>query len=281
MVGDPNYVPSSCKIGLTLNSVSEVRESEDFITLNAQLNAEISQAQRTFAGLMLRTFNMTQRAHLQQFRKKFAKLLPAAARIFGAELGLSSYGYHQAVVDLLARHSDAILSPLNITLIGVLVLYRDANELAIIPSPTVLNNIHHVIAVVNGPRPGEDALQLQEPPAATMTNDGNHPASFSHQFQLAISPDEEQAAAAAAAGPVAAAVAAVAADYAEHSTTTPAAIQAPTPSNSTPRSAVRNPYTRNGTPASSLPHPVQLTERITLSRLPGLRPWMKKNMSLQ
>jgi hypothetical protein len=67
MVGDPNYVPSSCKIGLTLNSVSEVRESEDFITLNAQLNAEISQAQRTFAGLMLRAFNMTQCAHLQRF----------------------------------------------------------------------------------------------------------------------------------------------------------------------------------------------------------------------
>ena len=64
MTGDPNYVPSSCKIGLTLNSVSEVRESEDFITLNAQLNAEISQAQRTFAGFALRAFNMTQRAHL-------------------------------------------------------------------------------------------------------------------------------------------------------------------------------------------------------------------------
>jgi len=142
-----------------LNSVSEVRESEDFITLNAQLNAAISQAQRTLAGLMLRAFNMTQRVHLQRFRKKFAKLLSAAARFFEAELGLSSYGYHQAVVDLLARYSDAILSPLNITLIGVLVLYRDANELAIIPSPTVLNNIHHVIAVVNGPHPGEDLLR--------------------------------------------------------------------------------------------------------------------------
>jgi len=34
MVEDPNYVPSSCKIGLTLNAVSEVRESEDFITLH-------------------------------------------------------------------------------------------------------------------------------------------------------------------------------------------------------------------------------------------------------
>ena len=67
MIGDPNYVPSSCKIGLTLNAVSEVRESEDFISLHAQLDAEISKTQRTFAGFALRTFNMTQCAHLQRF----------------------------------------------------------------------------------------------------------------------------------------------------------------------------------------------------------------------
>ena len=92
------------------------------------------------------------------------------------------------------------------------------------------------------------------------------------RVQLANSPDEEQAAAAAAvvaaaaAGPVAAAIAAAAADYAERSAMAPDAIQAPTPSNSMQRSAVRNPYTRDSTLASSLLHPVQLTERITLTR---------------
>jgi len=45
MVGDPNYVPSSYKIGLTLSAILEVRQSEDFIALNAQLDAEISQSQ--------------------------------------------------------------------------------------------------------------------------------------------------------------------------------------------------------------------------------------------
>ena len=65
MADDPSYVPSSCKIGLTLNAVSEVKESEDFITLSAQLDAEIIDTQRTFAGFALRAFNMTQRAHLQ------------------------------------------------------------------------------------------------------------------------------------------------------------------------------------------------------------------------
>ena len=144
-----------------MNAVSEVRESEDFITLHAQLDAEISETQRTFAGFALRAFNMTQRAHLQRFRNKFAMLLPAAARIFGAELGLSSYGEHQAVMDLWAKHCDAVLSPLNITLTDFLVLYRDANELARIPTPTVLNNIFGVIDDLNGPRPGKDAPHHQ------------------------------------------------------------------------------------------------------------------------
>ena len=40
-----------------------------------------------------------------------------------------------------------------------------------IPSPTVLNNISHVIAVVNGTRPGEDSSLLQ--PAAAATTDNN------------------------------------------------------------------------------------------------------------
>ena len=38
---DQGYVLSSCKIRLTLNAVQEVRDSEDCITLCAQLEAEL------------------------------------------------------------------------------------------------------------------------------------------------------------------------------------------------------------------------------------------------
>ena len=174
MVDDPGYVPSSCRIGLTLNAVSEVKESEDFISLNAQLDAVIIDTQRTFAEFALRAFHMTQDAHLQRFKKKIAMLLPAAARIFGAEQGLSEYGEHQAVVDLLATHCDAVLAPLNTSLKDFLILYRDANELARIPVPTVLNTIYPVIEELNGPRPGgETSIQEQAAtapaPAATET----------------------------------------------------------------------------------------------------------------
>ena len=171
MVDDPDYIPSSCKHGLTLNAVQEVRESEDFITLNMQLEAEIAQQQRTNASFALRVYGMNRRAHQRRYKNTFCKLLPAAACVFLAQFGVEFYGGHQVVMDLLAMHSDEMLSPLNITLVDFLVMYREANELAILPSPTVLNNIYHVIDVVNGPRPGEEP-----PTAAAASAAGSAPA---------------------------------------------------------------------------------------------------------
>ena len=285
MVANTSYVPASCKIGLTLNAVSEVKKSEDFIALNAQLDAEIAKTQRAFAGYALRAYNMTQHAHHQRFRKKFAQLLPAAARIFGAELCLSAYREHQGVLDLLATHQDVVLSPLNITNVDFLVLYREVNELAHIPSPTVPNNIDHVIAAMNGPRPGEGSLP-QPPPQPLLVDspdlgEGMARAQMptAHVFQANNSPDVEQvvanAATATATATAAAAITgptdadAAAAAYAERSAMAPAVQPAAAPpslpTNTTPRSAIRNPYARE-TPAASLPRPVQFEPRITLAR---------------
>ena len=183
MVDNPDYVPSSCKHGLTLNAVQEVRESEDFITLNMQLETEIAQQQRTNAAFALRVYDMNRRAHLRRYKNTFCKLLPAAARVFLAQFGVEYYGVHQVVMDLLAVHSDEILTPLRITLIDFLLLYREANEIAILPSPTVLNDIYHVIDAVNGPRPGEEP---PEAAAATAT------AAASNEAPLASNQTETQ-----------------------------------------------------------------------------------------
>ena len=67
-------------------------------------------------------------------------------------------------MDLLAVLSDEILSPLINTLIESLVFYQEANELVILPSPTVSNHIYEVIDAVNGTHPGE------EPPYTTATD---------------------------------------------------------------------------------------------------------------
>ena len=173
----------------------------------------------------------------------------------------------------MARHSDAVLSPLNITLVDFLVMYQDMNELATIPSPTVLNNISHVIAVVNGPRPGEDSLLLQ--PAMVTTTDNNH-APCAHQFQAANSPVEEQAATAAVAA--VAVVAAVAPTVAVAAAVVPATEECATtaaPPNLAPKFAVEESL-RKEWDARFLPSPhASPTHRLNYcdegSRHPGSR----------
>jgi len=153
MESDADYVPSSCKHGLTLNALQEVRESEDFITLSIQLEVKIAQSQRNLATYALRVYSMNCIAHQVRYKKALCKLLPAAARIFLAQFGIENYGVHQVVMDLLAMHSDEILSPFSNTLHNFLIIYRESNELAILPLPIVMNDIYHVIDAVNGPRP--------------------------------------------------------------------------------------------------------------------------------
>ena len=169
MVSNHGCIPSSYKHGLTLQALQEVKESEDYITLCVHLEVGISQSQRNLASFALRVYAMNRVAHQRQYKITFYKLLPTAARIFLAQYGVESYGTHQVIMNLLAMHSDAdeILSPLNTTPINVLVIYREANELAILSFPTVLNNIYEVIDPVNGPHPGEDPPPTAAAAAAT------------------------------------------------------------------------------------------------------------------
>ena len=45
MVSHYDYIPFSCKHGLTLQALEEVKESEDYITLCVHLGVEIAQSQ--------------------------------------------------------------------------------------------------------------------------------------------------------------------------------------------------------------------------------------------
>ena len=258
MVSDNDYVPSSCKHGLTLNALQEVRESEDYITLCIQLEVEIAQSQRNLATYALRVYDMNRLAHRRRYKNGLCKLLPTAARIFLAQFGVEAYGVHQVVMDLLAMHSDEILSPLNNTLTDFLLIYREVNELAILPSPTVLNDIYDVIDAVNGPRPGEEppappaAAAAASSPATAATTQNTAPAapnlvenqltiqSDAHEYQAQSSPATIVAAAAAETASQDATSLAIVAAIATNLATAASSL-------STPQSAVRNPYLREQT----------------------------------
>ena len=85
MAKEKSYVLTSCKIGLTLNAVQEVKESEDYITLCISPQVDLFLAQSNLASYALRAHDLHRRAFWVQFKKAYAKLLPAASRIFIAQ----------------------------------------------------------------------------------------------------------------------------------------------------------------------------------------------------
>jgi hypothetical protein len=73
-----------------------------------------------------------------------------AAKGFIAQAGADGYDANTAVMDLLAMHSNDVITPLNVNTHDFLILFKEATRLTIIPFPTVLHNLADVINKVNG-----------------------------------------------------------------------------------------------------------------------------------
>ena len=58
MQRDATSVPNSCKIGLILQAVPEVRQSEGFIALNARFAATIADQERSLKSYVLQTHDL-------------------------------------------------------------------------------------------------------------------------------------------------------------------------------------------------------------------------------
>jgi hypothetical protein len=165
---DPNYVPASCKkIGLTLQGIDEVKETEDFKSLCSHLAVRLEEIQRKLVkDFAMRVDDMNRRALWHRFLASFCELLPKAAKVFIAQHGISGYNEHQAVVDLIATLPDEVLSATKMTTREFLIFYRKTNSLAVLPTPTVQHNLANVLNEINGPTP---SVETAPPPQATAT----------------------------------------------------------------------------------------------------------------
>jgi hypothetical protein len=101
---NPNYIPVSCKkIGLTLQGIDEVKETEDYKSLCSHLAIRLEEIQRELAkDYTVKVDNMNCHALWHRFLASFCKLLPKAVKVFIAQHGIEGYTKHQAVVDLVA-----------------------------------------------------------------------------------------------------------------------------------------------------------------------------------
>jgi hypothetical protein len=71
------------------------------------------------------------------YQLSFYWLLSMAANGFIAQAGAKRYNANVAIMDSLAMHGNNVAAPLNINPHDFLVLFKEAVELTIIPSPTV------------------------------------------------------------------------------------------------------------------------------------------------
>jgi hypothetical protein len=166
-----DYVPTAIKkIGLTLQSLEEVKDSKDY---KAVLNRYIADEEATklrWTEYVNEVDNLTRLGLKQRFLASFCKLLNSAARGFTAEIGTyPSYTEHEVVIDLLAINPTLLLDkPFNWTAEEFLTLYKKTNDLAYLPTPTDEHILEEIILKVNN-------LRRKEP--TTIVIDGDNPAS--------------------------------------------------------------------------------------------------------
>lgn len=148
-----DYVPSSVKkIGLTLQALDEVKKTEDFKALHTQLEVELDKTRRTWTSkYALPVEKMNCNALKRRFQESFCSLLASAARGFIALAGTSNYTEHEAILDLLAISPQLVLrEPIAKTPNEFLLLYKQSNNIAYIPSPTVEHSLKDVLTGING-----------------------------------------------------------------------------------------------------------------------------------
>ena len=103
MLQDPGYTPRNVRFAVNLQVVEEVRQSEGYIALEGELQAEVERMQRQLATYALRAHDFSRLALLDRLRKSFFVLLVEAAKAFIAQHNVENYGPHLAAMDLFVK----------------------------------------------------------------------------------------------------------------------------------------------------------------------------------
>ena len=170
---NPNYVPTSVKkLGIVLQAMPEVQESQGFKTLRSELTADLEKIRAHITKkYVLKANDMNVEAKRTRFHFAICKWMRGLAAVFIAQQGITNYNEDVAIMDLLATHQDDLLGSLGIPLPQFLAAYKAANNLlGGIPFPTVNHNLEDDIARVNGtPRLADN----NEDTIATQNAEGN------------------------------------------------------------------------------------------------------------
>ena len=157
---DPSYVPSSAKkLGIVLQAMPEVQESQGFKTLRNGLTADLEKF-RIFITkeYIIKANDLNVAAKKMRYHVAVCKWMRGLAQAFTAQQGVNNYSEVVAIIDLIAKHRDDILVPLGMTTKTFLAAYKAANNLQVIPSPTINFDFQELLDEINGTPPGENPV---------------------------------------------------------------------------------------------------------------------------
>ena len=80
MTDDTTYVPASCRVGLTLNAMFEVRESKDFKALDARKNSYITEVQQGLSKFAIEAHKLNVNAAREKVFKTYSITLALLAK---------------------------------------------------------------------------------------------------------------------------------------------------------------------------------------------------------
>ena len=135
MKNDVDFIPSSTKIGLTLEPLDEVRKSEEYKALAEDSANIIAQCQKELHSVVVQCAALNVKALKKRIQKSFVTALPAVAEGFLAKDNIKELSKHQVVGDLLDRHQDEVFGHLVLTRDDITTMYRDIHGV-ILPSAT-------------------------------------------------------------------------------------------------------------------------------------------------
>jgi hypothetical protein len=101
----------------------------------------------------------------KRYQLSICQLLSMVAKGFIAQVGIKGYNTHVAVMDLLATHTNNLITPLFVNVHNFLVFYKEAAKLTFVPIPTVTHSLSGVIDQVNGT--AQEARGQDKPAAAS------------------------------------------------------------------------------------------------------------------
>jgi len=97
-----------------------------------------------------------------RFQLSFCWLLLKAVKVCIALEGAEGYNDNVAVMDLFTMHGNEVAAPLKVTPHNLLVLFKKAVGLTIIPLPTIEHSLTEIIDKVNGTAPPAEAAEQRE-----------------------------------------------------------------------------------------------------------------------